>query len=919
MRGGGLLISFLFFTFLIIAVVLVAKSSPDNPYQDPNVLSDSEGPPTNPPLPVTPKHDTAIAAAPDGMVYLVEIGSGQILWSFTSGPSIYSSYQALPNNEGEKLDSSADGDNFYIDCGEDWDLYIHRNDVSMKLSMSAEELVRRHPFISGGGVMLSSKRTSVFLVDAKTGKVVRTFKSDNFPSVGEQGADESSILASKEVEEWVASGPTDSEDIENPLYVTRTDYSLKYTSKKTGKVLWYLMFADIEASFQCEGIENFLGGILPEVDKFGREHKLDRKLPMHCQTGPLVYRIRDHSSLESLFMVDKFPDALPRGRVLALPPAGHDPLLEPVDKFLGVHRDSEREIMPALPKSDTDKFIIRRVPGGGGHHMNNNTQSHNLESSHFWPSILYAALVPLITVFIFYGRRVVVRVRGKLYEQPADNKFQVVKTKKKKIRRAAAIQNSTIVENKINNISDHENAWGRNDFQNIEIAKGNFSPNYSSNGRGLVNGRQIGKFLVSDKEIAKGSNGTIVLEGFYDGRLVAVKRLVRTHHDKALKEIRYLMASDHHPNILRYYGVENDQDFVYLALERCTCSLHDLISYYTLSSQKQTPIGDQDNDSLSDCIVRLQRVVGNDKDLELWKANGYPSACLLKLMSNIVCGLAHLHELGIIHRDLKPQNVLIIKERSICAKLSDMGISKHLAGDMSSTKNATGYGSPGWQAPEQMRGDRQTRALDLFSLGCILFFCITGGKHPFGGSYVRDINIINNEKDLFLIEHMPEATDLISRLLDPNPDLRPKSVEVMQHPLFWYSEMRLSFLRDVSDRVELEDRENGSELLKALESIGKVALGGKWDEKMDNAFINDIGRYRRYKFDSVRDLLRVIRNKSNHFRELPKEIQEMIGPVPEGFDNYFSSRFPKLLIEVYKVIHRSCAEEETFLKYFTNI
>ena len=46
--------------------------------------------------------------------------------------------------------------------------------------------------------------------------------------------------------------------------------------------------------------------------------------------------------------------------------------------------------------------------------------------------------------------------------------------------------------------------------------------------------------------------------------------------------------------------------------------------------------------------------------------------------------MIHLHELGIIHRDLKPQNVLIIKEKSLCAKLSDMGISKRLVGDMSS-------------------------------------------------------------------------------------------------------------------------------------------------------------------------------------------------------------------------------------------
>jgi serine/threonine-protein kinase/endoribonuclease IRE1 len=57
----------------------------------------------------------------------------------------------------------------------------------------------------------------------------------------------------------------------------------------------------------------------------------------------------------------------------------------------------------------------------------------------------------------------------------------------------------------------------------------------------------------------------------------------------------------------------------------------------------------------------------------------------------VVYGLAHLHELGIIHRDLKPQNVLITKERSLCAKLSDMGISKRLSGDMSSlTQHATG-------------------------------------------------------------------------------------------------------------------------------------------------------------------------------------------------------------------------------------
>ncbi|KAG7026700.1 Serine/threonine-protein kinase/endoribonuclease IRE1a, partial [Cucurbita argyrosperma subsp. argyrosperma] len=281
-------------------------------------------------------------------------------------------------------------------------------------------------------------------------------------------------------------------------------------------------------------------------------------------------------------------------------------------------------------------------------------------------------------------------------------------------------------------------------------------------------------------------------------------------------------------------------------------------------------------------------------------------------MKDMVAGLVHLHELGIIHRDLKPQNVLIIKKKSICAKLSDMGISKHLSADMSSLGHRCG--SSGWQAPEQLLQGRQTRAVDLFSLGCVLFFCITGGRHPFGDRLERDINIVKNQMNLFLVESIPEALDLISQLLNPNPCLRPKASEVLHHPFFWSSEMRLSFLHDTSDRIELEDRETN--LMKALENTAQLAIGTKWDEKMEPAFIANIGWYRRYKYDSVRDLLRVMRNKLNHYRELPKEIQELIGSVPEGFDGYFASRFPRLLIEVYKVISQYCRQEECFQKYF---
>lgn len=64
-----------------------------------------------------------------------------------------------------------------------------------------------------------------------------------------------------------------------------------------------------------------------------------------------------------------------------------------------------------------------------------------------------------------------------------------------------------------------------------------------------------------------------------------MKRLVKAHHDIALKEIQNLIASDQHPNIVRLYGVEQDQDFIYLALERCICSLNDLIQICSVSSE----------------------------------------------------------------------------------------------------------------------------------------------------------------------------------------------------------------------------------------------------------------------------------------------------------------------------------------------
>lgn len=147
-----------------------------------------------------------------------------------------------------------------------------------------------------------------------------------------------------------------------------------------------------------------------------------------------------------------------------------------------------------------------------------------------------------------------------------------------------------------------------------------------------ADGRKIGKLFVSSKEIAKGSNGTVVFEGNYEGRPVAVKRLVRSHHEVAFKEIQNLIASDQHSNIIRWYGVEYDQDFVYLSLERCTCSLDDLIKSYLEFSLTKILGNNESIEAVAAHKIQVDSLEGVIKGNNFWKVGGHPSPLMLKLL-----------------------------------------------------------------------------------------------------------------------------------------------------------------------------------------------------------------------------------------------------------------------------------------------
>lgn len=68
-----------------------------------------------------------------------------------------------------------------------------------------------------------------------------------------------------------------------------------------------------------------------------------------------------------------------------------------------------------------------------------------------------------------------------------------------------------------------------------------------------------------------------------------------------------------------------------------------------------------------------------------------------------------------------------------------------------------------------------------------------------------------------------------------------------------------------------------------VEAGADSVVGRSWDVRLDPELTEDAGRYRKYDFSSVRDLLRVVRNKRHHFHELPERVQRLMSPLPGGF------------------------------------
>ncbi|ATB32272.1 serine/threonine-protein kinase [Melittangium boletus] len=104
----------------------------------------------------------------------------------------------------------------------------------------------------------------------------------------------------------------------------------------------------------------------------------------------------------------------------------------------------------------------------------------------------------------------------------------------------------------------------------------------------------------------------------------------------------------------------------------------------------------------------------------------------LALVRRVAEALAHAHQRGIVHRDLKPSNLFLRGGRAEDVVILDFGLARHAHSTrMGVTRSHTVVGTPGYMAPEQASSQPEIPpAADIFSLGCVLYECLTG-RPPF--------------------------------------------------------------------------------------------------------------------------------------------------------------------------------------------
>jgi serine/threonine protein kinase len=146
-----------------------------------------------------------------------------------------------------------------------------------------------------------------------------------------------------------------------------------------------------------------------------------------------------------------------------------------------------------------------------------------------------------------------------------------------------------------------------------------------------------------------------------------------------------------------------------------------------------------------------------------------PLSTTLRLVQEVAEALHYAHAQGVVHRDIKPANVLVTSDGH--PKIADFGIAKLNQSEM--TMPGQVLGSPAFMAPEQLSDEGVDSRSDLFSLGVILYYMLTGYR-PFQGNSTTTVcfKLVNHEPvpaSALESKLPPELDEIVSRAMAKDP------------------------------------------------------------------------------------------------------------------------------------------------------
>jgi eukaryotic-like serine/threonine-protein kinase len=215
------------------------------------------------------------------------------------------------------------------------------------------------------------------------------------------------------------------------------------------------------------------------------------------------------------------------------------------------------------------------------------------------------------------------------------------------------------------------------------------------------------------------------------------------------------------------------------------------------------------------------------------KAHAMTTNQTQKLGRAVAAGLSWAHERGFVHRDMKPSNVLITHGEFALAKVVDFGLARDVAHDEVLTKTGALIGTLDYMPPEQLTDAKRVDArADVFSLGAVMFRCLTG-RAPVTGKSLPELvmNIVRQPVppiSQFRSDVPLPLMNLIMWMLQKDPDLRPPDATTVLHAFdaIERDEMSLNDFEGVTELTErpdfIEEREPAS--WRSLEGTGTVRM-----------------------------------------------------------------------------------------------